>query len=287
MTAAASGWYTGSVSNGGRKLEEVYTQPTRSDRECKYEWFDTWDWLVNSTLSTMGSPRIVTGPGEIAIDPHIHTLFSHCSISQPETIIRRAVAIGLGAVAICDHNDIRGARDAMRCAEYLKSKGDIPEDFLVIPAVEMNTTLGHVGALFVDSDLTPRLAPEKLVELIHEAGGIAVAVHPYHSTGIRDAVFDAPYDAVEIECGSVFGRKLVSANRALASDPRLTSAAKLGSSDAHYIRAMGSCYTIASGVEEPSLASIRDAIVCGRCAPRSSAPYGRLVKMLGGIGKLK
>ena len=235
----------------------------------------------------MGSTDVSTLPGEIAIDPHVHTLFSHCSISQPERVIRRAVAIGLGAVGIMDHNDIRGARDAIRCAEHLKSIGEIPPGFVVIPGVEVNTPVGHVGALFVEENLPVQMPPGELVDFIHRAGGLAVAVHPYHSTGIRDAVFDAPFDAVEIECGSVFGRRLVAANRELADDARLAGAAKLGSSDAHYIRAIGSCYTLLTGAEQPSLESIRQAMVSGNCTPNSSAPYNRLTRMLGSIGKLK
>lgn len=235
----------------------------------------------------MGSTHISTRPGEVAFDPHIHTLFSHCSISQPERVLRRAAAIGLGAIAIMDHNDTRGAKDAIRCAEYLKSIGQIPADFVVVPGVEVNATVGHVGALFVDEKFPLGLPPAELVDLIHEAGGLAVAVHPYHSTGIKDAIFDAPFDAVEIECGSVFSRRLVAENRELAGDPRMQSAAKLGSSDAHYIRAMGSCYTVLSGIEQPSIESIRQAILSGNCTPNSSMPYERLVRMLGSIGKLK
>lgn len=235
----------------------------------------------------MGSTHITAAPGEIAFDPHIHTLFSHCSISQPERVIRRAVAIGLGAIAVMDHNDIRGARDAVRCAEYLKSQAQIPEDFIVVPGVEINSTVGHVGALFVEEDLPMKLSPEKLVDIIHDAGGIAVAVHPYHSTGICDAVFDAPFDAVETACGSVFGRKLVAANGALNDEPRLAGVAKIGSSDGHYVRAIGSCYTIVQGTEKPSLESLRQAILSGNCRPESSAPYERLIRLLGKISKLK
>lgn len=234
-----------------------------------------------------GRPAISTAPGEIAIDPHMHTLFSHCSISQPERLIREAARMGLGAVGIMDHNDIRGAMDAMHCADYLKSNGEIPEDFLVIPGVEVNSTVGHVGALFVEENLPISLEPTEIVRAIHDAGGLAVAVHPYHSTGIRDAVFDAPFDAVEIECGSVFGARLIHENRELASDSRLTQAAKLGSSDAHYIRAMASCYTVVRGVEKPTLDSLKQAILAGSCGSVASAPYERIAGLLGSIRKLR
>ena len=217
----------------------------------------------------------------------MHTLFSHCSISQPEKLIREAARIGLGAIAVMDHNDIRGALDAMRCAEYLKSKGDIPREFIVIPGVEVNSTVGHVGALFVTQNIPMPLAPPELVRAIHDAGGLAVAVHPYHSTGIKDAIFDSPFDAVEIESGSVFGQRIINRNRELLSDHRMAAAAKLGSSDAHYVRALASCYTVAMNVEEPTMETLRAAIVAGNCEPRTSLPYERVARLLGSIRKLK
>lgn len=271
---------------GGRELEQTYSPPGKSDRECKYSWFDGWDWMLNRALACSGRPRIVTGPGELAFDPHIHTLFSHCSISQPIRLIREAVRLGLGAIAVMDHNDIRGALDATMCAQYLKSRGEIPEDFLVVPGVEVNSTIGHVGALFVTENLPMPLAPTDLVKAIHDVGGIAVAVHPYHSTGIGDAIFDAPFDAVEIECGSVFGRGLIQRNRELLRDPRLAGVAKIGSSDAHYTRAMASCYTLVRGMSHPTLDSLKQAILTGDCEPRASKPYERVSRLLGSIHKL-
>lgn len=179
-----------------------------------------------------------------------------------------------------------GALDAMRCAEYLKSTGEIPAEFLVVPGVEINSTVGHIGALFVTENLSMSLDPAGLVNAIHNIGGLAVAVHPYHSTGIGDAVFDAPFNAIEIECGSVFGNNLTKRNRELTFDTRLENSAKLGSSDAHYIRAMASCYTIIRDIEKPTLESLKQAILSNNCAAVASKPYERVSKMLGSIRKL-
>jgi predicted metal-dependent phosphoesterase TrpH len=217
---------------------------------------------------------------------HVHTLFSHCSISQPIDIIRRAAAIGLDGVGIMDHNETRGADDAVACAAHLKSAGEIPGHFLVIPGTEVGSRDGHICALFVREKLPTGLNTEETVRLIHEAGGLALAPHPFHSTGINEAVFSAPFDAVEVECGSVFGRKLVRLNQELAHDSRLDEAAKLGASDAHYIRAVGSCYTVIDA-REPTLEGVRQAIEDRRCEARSSLPCDRLRKLLGGVPKLK
>jgi len=267
-------------------LPNNYSPPGREVRRCKYGWFDQWDWLVNRAIMLAGSPKITVGPGEVAIDPHIHTLFSHCSISQPRKVLLHAASIGLGGVAIMDHNEVEGAGDVIRCADDLKARGLLPEDFLVIPATEINSNAGHVGALFIEENLPINLSPEEIVGRIHDLGGLAIAVHPYHSTGIGDAVFDAPFDAVEVECGSVFDAELVEQNRALAGEARLSGITKLGSSDAHYLAAIGSCYTVFK-TEDRTLDGIRNAIAGGRSEAISSVPCKRLRGFLGKIPKLK
>ena len=267
-------------------MPETYIQPGRRSRECRHWWFDHWDRLINGALGLAGAPTIKLESGEIAIDTHIHTLFSHCSINQPEVIIRWAVKIGLNGICIMDHNDTRGIEDAQRCADYLKESKVIPEDFLVIPGIEINADRGHIGGMFMRAAVPVGMTPRDTVKAIHDEGGLAVAVHPYHSTGIRDAVFDAEFDAVEVECGSVFGRDLVLHNRQLGTDARLSNVTKLGSSDAHYVRALGSCYTVLKP-QTVTLDGIRQAILSGQSSPRVSEPCRRIRCLLGGIRKLK
>lgn len=233
-----------------------------------------------------GSPRIKVAPGEVAIDTHIHTLFSHCSISQPEQIILKAAQIGLGGVAVMDHNEISGAVDAVRCAEDLKRRKLLREDFLVIPGIEVQSSAGHIGALFVDRIFPTSLNPEETVRMIHDAGGIAVAVHPYHSSGIRDAVYDAPFDAMELESGSIFCPDIVERNIRLASDSRLADACSLGSSDSHYVNAVGSCYTVLK-MQKLTLEAAREAILERRTRAVASHSYLAIKKMLGAVSKLK
>ncbi len=267
-------------------MNDIYTSPPRSARECRYWWFDGWDWLINSALSLACASHIHVEPGEIAIDPHIHTLFSHCSISRPDRILMRAARSGLGGVAITDHHDVRGAADAARCAEYLKERGLLPRDFLVIPGVEINSEKGHIVGLFMQESLPWNLSVEETVRRIREAGGLAVAPHPFHSTGIQEALFDVQWDAVEVECGSVFDARLVRQNADLVTDERLGRAAKLGASDAHYINAIGHCYTVLQ-VDKPTLECVRHAIVEGRSSPHPSDPCARMRRILGGIPKLR
>ncbi|MCE5323082.1 PHP domain-containing protein [bacterium] len=244
-----------------------------------------WDHIVNGALKCAGEPRIVVGRDEIAMDPHIHSLFSHCSISQPEAIILRAVKLGISAICVMDHNNIEGSRNTVECSYDLKRRGLIPDDFLVIPGVEVSSDHGHIGALFVDETLPMSQSIKQTVDIIHDCGGLAVAVHPYHSTGVGERVFDAPFDAVEIECGAVFKEGLIRCNHTLAHSPKLKSVTKFGSSDTHYVNGVGTCYTVMK-LPEPTLEAVREAIINGECSAYSSKPFARLRKLLGGIGKL-
>jgi hypothetical protein len=238
------------------------------------------DVLVNGFLAHAGMRRIVPPPGYIALDPHVHSLFSGCSLSSIERILVRAAEVGLGAIAIMDHNDLQSAGVAAACAQDLKSRKLIPDDFLVIPGMEIGSGDGHIGALFVDKPIPRKLGMPETVQRIHEAGGLAVAVHPYLKSGIGDALFDAPFDAVEIESGSVFGRTAAERGHKLLDDERLKNVAKLGSSDAHYYSAVGICYTLVKA-NEITPESIRAALIQGATTAHASDASLRLRKLLG------
>jgi predicted metal-dependent phosphoesterase TrpH len=212
----------------------------------KHTWRHyTADALINGFISCCGPMRISAPEGCFAIDTHIHSRYSKCSVTSIERIIFRAVKIGLSGIAVMDHNDIRSAKDAVECADGLKQKNLIPENFVVIPGTEIASGVGqHIGAFFVDEIIPKNLGVSETVRRIHEAGGLAIAVHPYLRSGIGDALFDAPFDAVEIDSGSAFGRMPVERAYKLQDDARLKNVAKLGSSDAHYANAIGMCYTI-------------------------------------------
>ena len=245
-------------------------------------WFGPFDALVNGFIALCGVKRIVVPPGFVAIDPHVHSLFSKCSVSSIERILIRAAKMGLGAVGIMDHNDMRSAEHAAACAQDLKRRKLIPDDFVVIPGTEIYSGGGHIGALFVREPIPTKLGVPGTVQRIHDAGGLAIAPHPFLESGVGERLFDAPFDAVEIESGSVFQRATAERARDLLADDRLVNTAKLGSSDAHYTNAIGICYTL---VEAGDLTpdSIRSAIVQGRCTAHSSDACRKITKLLGRI----
>ena len=238
--------------------------------------------LASGAIRCAGLPRIEVPPGCIAMDTHIHSAFSSCSTSPVERIILRAAEMGLKAISIMDHNDIQSARAAVACADDLKRRKLIPEEFLIIPGMEISFGGGHIGALFVYEPIPRKLGVGETVKRIHDAGGLAVAVHPCLRSGVRDALFDAPFDALEAESGSVLTLTTAERGYKVFSDERLKHMARLGSSDAHYVAAVGMCYTTVE-VSDISLDSIHTALTNGHTSAHVTPTCLRFRKLLSRI----
>lgn len=54
-------------------------------------------------------PEYNRGNGQIRIDLHIHSKYSHHGLLEPEEIVRITRKSSLDGIAITDHNTIRGA----------------------------------------------------------------------------------------------------------------------------------------------------------------------------------
>ena len=48
------------------------------------------------------------------IDPHIHSIYSGDSNSQVKDILKQAQKVGLNAIAISDHNTVKGSKFAIK-----------------------------------------------------------------------------------------------------------------------------------------------------------------------------
>ncbi len=108
------------------------------------------------------------------LDPHIHSTYSSDSTASPRDIVKKARSIGLDAIAVADHNTIKGSLATIEEAKNFK-------DFVVVPAMEISSNKGHIVALGIKEDVKQGLSPEETVETIRELGGIAIAAHPFVS----------------------------------------------------------------------------------------------------------
>lgn len=178
------------------------------------------------------------------IDTHMHSLYSPDSRSKPEVMVQRAVAVGLRAIAVTDHNTLEGSMSARRCAE-----GRI----IVIPGEELKTEKGDLIALFIEQEIQGGTFEEK-IEAIRAQGGIAIVPHPGVSPRIERKHLQLAdgYEAFN----AILSPKANAMSVAKAAG--LTKPA-LGASDAHLVREIGNGRTEVNDCE--TLAELRETIL--------------------------
>lgn len=166
-------------------------------------------------------------------DLHIHTHHSGDNHQQLADIFHEAEAQGLGAIAICDHNTIKGSLEAERLA---------PKRVIVLRGVEVTSEDGHILALNVTGDVPRGRSAAETIELIHAQGGIAVAAHPYRMwSGLgRKATQANPFDAIEV----MNGRNTSKGNKRAMRLADELGKPFTGGSDAHRPDSIGEALTI-------------------------------------------
>ncbi|MBN2013877.1 MAG: CehA/McbA family metallohydrolase [Candidatus Altiarchaeota archaeon] len=161
------------------------------------------------------------------IDIHVHTRCSD-GLNSVEEMVEQAKRIGLDGLAVTDHNTVEGGLRALRFDS---------EDFRVIPGMEVSSLEGHILVLNVSESLEKYLSAGEVIERAHELGGIAIAAHPYDVLrgGVGDLICKLDFDAVEVSNGHT----LLTSNNAerIADEAGLR---KVGGSDAHSVRELGS-----------------------------------------------
>jgi predicted metal-dependent phosphoesterase TrpH len=193
----------------------------------------------------------------VKADLHVHSSYSPDSMITPKDLVFYAKKRGLNAVAVTDHNQVEGALEIVK-----------QTDFLVIPGIEVSSSDGHIVGLNV-SEVIPRgLSADETVDLIHKAGGVAVACHPYalFKGSLKEHV-SAKFDAIEAINARAFpfGRS----NRKAEEAAKKLGLSRVGGTDAHYGPQIGSAYTVIDA--ELNVDAIAKAIVDGRCQPFGQA----------------
>lgn len=167
-------------------------------------------------------------------DIHIHSTHSrrtkvyYDGVNSPREILERARRIGLGAVAITDHDRIKGSLEAMK----LSGKYGV----MVIPGVEVTSSRGHILALGVSEVIPKGLSVEETVDKVREQAGLAIAAHPFdvRREGIGNAARHC--DAVEVFNSQNLDRI---SNRKAEGFAEKLKMPKTAGSDAHSTGLMG------------------------------------------------
>jgi len=108
----------------------------------------------------------------ILCDLHMHTSWSHDCTVDPADLIMYAEAVGLGAIAVTDHNSLGGA---LETAELASGR-----DLVVIPGEEVKTDgQGEVIGLFLQEEIPRGLSFADTIAAIRRQGGFVYVPHPF------------------------------------------------------------------------------------------------------------
>lgn len=178
-------------------------------------------------------------------DLHIHSRFSDGVSSIRQIMDHVEHRTPLDVIAITDHNTISGAIHAASLQDRYS--------FEVIIGEEVTTDKGEVIGLFLTDEIPKDLRIEEAVERIHEQGGLAIAPHPFSAPvsllggmgmGLSN-VRELPLDGYEEHNGNpttfysnVLAKALIRPSSGLA---------RLGASDSHAARTIGSAATAFNG----------------------------------------
>jgi predicted metal-dependent phosphoesterase TrpH/glycosyltransferase involved in cell wall biosynthesis len=116
--------------------------------------------------------RRVSRRREVAVDLHMHTDHSSDCATSVETLLATARDVGLGAIAITDHNEVSGAQAAREIADDFGVK--------VIVAEEVKTAeQGEVIGLFIEERIPRGLTMAETIAEIRRQGGLVYVPHPF------------------------------------------------------------------------------------------------------------
>ncbi len=234
------------------ELDAVYSSLVRKRRGSR------------DTAANGGDP--LEGRDWIAVDLHMHTDWSHdCSIPAAD-LVDHAEGIGLGGIAVTDHNAFGGALEAVELARG--------RDLIVIPGEEVKTdTQGEVIGLFLEQEVPRGMSFAETIAAIRDQGGLVYLPHPFDRMHTIPDPATLHRHLAEIDVLEVFNARLL---RESFNDEALRFARKYrllqgAGSDAHVLQGVGTGAVRMRRFEGPEefLLSLRSAEILRR--PKSLA----------------
>lgn len=185
-------------------------------------------------------------------DLHIHTSYSD-GMGTVEAVLEAASRTDLNVIAITDHDDVRGAAEAVALAPRYGIE--------VIPGVEITTCQGHLLALFVEQAFPRGLTLKETVLRVAEVGGLCIAAHPTGQfipslsaddilAALEDVHVASTLVGLEVYNG---GLPFLANNRRAQELGDQLPLAQLANSDSHLLWTIGMCATGFPGTSALSL----------------------------------
>jgi predicted metal-dependent phosphoesterase TrpH len=151
-------------------------------------------------------------------------------LDSPADLVRAAKRLGLGGLALTDHDSDRGWKEAAAEAGKL--------GILFIHGVEISSLSGHVIGLGLNEKIRGGLSLEETLEGIREQGAVSVAAHPFDIRGEGLGKLSAKADAIEAFNSLNLDRL---SNRAASRFAKKAGKPCVAGSDSHTKEMLGSC----------------------------------------------
>jgi glycosyltransferase involved in cell wall biosynthesis len=213
----------------------------------------------------------------IHVDLHMHTDHSPDCATPVDTLLDTAKRVGLGAIAITDHNEVSGALEARERADGIK----------VIVAEEVKTAdQGEVIGLFIEDKIPRGLTLQETIAEIRRQGGLVYVPHPFdrmHAVPDYEHMLDvvSDIDAIEVFNPRVAFSAFNEEAARFAAKYRIVAGA---GSDSHVAQGLGSVKIRMRDFDGPEefLESLREADIVRK---RQSLLYVQALKFIQTRGK--
>ncbi|HZC13898.1 MAG TPA: PHP domain-containing protein, partial [Thermoleophilaceae bacterium] len=221
--------------------------------------------------------RLLQERDYIHVDLHMHTDHSPDCATPVGTLLDTATRVGLGAIAITDHNEISGALEARELANGIK----------VIVAEEVKTAdQGEVIGLFIEEKIPRGMTLQETIAEIRRQGGLVYVPHPFdrmHAVPDYEHLLEvvSDIDAIEVFNPRVAFSAFNEEAARFAAKYRIVAGA---GSDSHVVQGLGSVKIKMRDFDGPEefLASLRDADIVRK---RQSLLYVQALKFIQTRGK--
>jgi len=244
------------------------------------EYEELYERIASRRHNPDGQPRIRNRLGTrefVHVDLHMHTDHSPDCATPVDTLLDTAKKVGLGAIAITDHNEISGALEARERANGIK----------VIVAEEVKTAdQGEVIGLFIEEKIPRGMTLQDTIAEIRRQGGLVYVPHPFdrmHSVPDYEHLLDIveDIDAIEVFNPRVAFSAFNEEAARFAAKYRIVAAA---GSDSHVAQGLGSVKIKMRDFDGPEefLESLRDADIVRK---RQSLLYVQALKFIQTRGK--